>query len=228
MRRSSHAPDAGAVAFFGSSAVTRDAGHRDLALGFHHAFWREPDLRLGDMALRAYQSVAWRADAADLVGSFLLFGDPALRPNVDGTPSASARLVSVSDRTAYLSGAESRDPDGSPLAFRWEIVEGTGATLDDASSVTPTLSGPPGPYRVRLTVADSHRAGPADDLVVELRAAPDGGSDRSPGLFGCSVGSPAGRSAFGLPLILLACVACFSEPRVSERRRSQRPDREGR
>lgn len=197
------APDAGAVAFFGSSAVTRNSGHRDIALAFHHAFWREPGLRLGDVAARAQASVAWRTDASDLIGSFLLFGDPALRLNVNGTPFAAASLGSVSEGRAELSSAGSHDPDGDELFYRWEIVStpesAAAAWLEGAESAAPTLVSPtPGRYRVRLTVADAHRAGPPDDVVVELRMGADSRGD-SPARFGCAVGGSAGgRPSAGL------------------------------
>lgn len=213
-------PDAGAAAFFGSTAVTRDGGHRDLALAFHHAFWREPDLRLGDVALRAYTSVAWRADAADLIGSFVLFGDPALKPNVDGTPTAVAQIDSVGAGSAVLTAAASRDPENAPLAHRWEILEGpAGATLDDDASQTPVLRGDPGRYRVRLRVADAHRASAPDEIVVELRNPAGGGNGGEPGFFGCSVSaSAAPRGLFGVLLTLGLGIALSLRRRVLARR----------
>jgi len=194
------APNGGAVAFFGSSAITRSSGHRDIALAFHNAFWREPALRLGDVAARAHASVAWRTDAAELIGSFLLLGDPALRLNVNGTPFAQASLASVSSGRAELSSMGSHDPDGDELFYRWEILStpasasAADAFLSAADTATPILvSTTPGLYRVRLTVADAHRAGPPDDVLVEIRLAPGGGGD-APGRFGCAVGEPSEKA----------------------------------
>lgn len=186
-------PGAGAVAFFGSSAVTRDAGHRDISVAFHRAFWREPHLRLGDIAMQAGAAAAWRTDTQDLIGSFLLMGDPALKPNVNGTPFANASLVSVAAGKAWLSASGSHDPEGAPLAYRWEIVgrpePSSEAWLTGADTANAVLVAPsPGRYRIRLTVADEHRASPPDELAVEIRqgSAPAEG-DRP--AFGCGVAS---------------------------------------
>lgn len=191
----------GAAAMWTSSAITRNGGHRELALAFQQTFWREPDLRLGDAVNRALAHVAWRDDARELIGSFVLLGDPALRPNVNAAPVARARVLAVDLGRAVLSGADSSDADGDALAWRWEVVSapaGATATLHEASDPEATLVGShSGTYRVRLRVADASLAGPADDVVVEL-VAPAGSN---PGFFLCSVSLPAG-GASGSPALL--------------------------
>ena len=81
-------PGAGAAAVWTSSAITKNGGHRELARAFHHAFWREPGLRVGDAVARAYARVSGRSDSEELIGTFILFGDPALDANVNETPVA--------------------------------------------------------------------------------------------------------------------------------------------
>ncbi len=186
----------GAAAVWASSAITADGGHLELANAFHHAFWREPGLRLGDVTRRALASIAYRGDAAELVGSYVLFGDPALRLAVNSAPFARASLVSVQPGSAELRAAGSWDPDGDTLAYRWEILQapaGAMAHLDGASGANATLVADlPGRYRVRLRVADAHVAGPAEEVAIELPAAAAGSTGR-----GCDTTAPSSSTSRG-------------------------------
>lgn len=213
---------AGAAGFVTSSAVTRNGGHRDLALAFHHAFWREPELRLGDVVQRTLAAVSARGDAEELAGSLVLLGDPALKPNVNSPPVARARLVSVAPLGALVSASASYDPDGGALDFRWEVVAappGASASLDDPEGVETTLAGShPGRYRLRLRAADEYVAGPSDDLVVELR---ESRADSTSGT-GCSV-APGGPGGLATMLFgLLVAAAYVLERRAGRRIPSER------
>lgn len=80
--------------------------------------------------------------------------------------SAGPDQVAGGGDVVVLDGSGSRDPDGDPLTYRWEQIEGPAAPISDPAGVSPTarLGGGRATYRFRLTVSDG--AAQASDEVV--------------------------------------------------------------
>ena len=205
--------DAGAAAVWAPSSITAEAPHAALLQTFQASFWRRPGMRLGDVVSESLASIAWRTDAAEALGTFVLLGDPALKHNVNRAPRSVATRLDVGDLRARFTAAASSDEDGDPLTYQWEIAlapEGATATLEGAGTADATLIvSAPGRYIVRLRAADPHRAGPPDDVAVELRAADSGSGPRG----GCAM---APTTANAWPLVALLAVALVA---VLRRRR---------
>ncbi|WP_200374488.1 PKD domain-containing protein [Thiocystis violacea] len=110
----------------------------------------------------------------------------AVRPNARPIANAGAdRAVSVSTLVA-LDGIASSDIDGDSLSYDWSIDSqpaGSQATLNDSTSVTPTLRlDVPGDYRIELVVSDGQLVSdPATVNLSTLNVAPvsNAGSDRT-------------------------------------------------
>jgi outer membrane protein OmpA-like peptidoglycan-associated protein len=67
--------------------------------------------------------------------------------------------------------ADSTDPDGDPVTFRWSATGGTlGATRDPATSWRAESA--PGPITVRVTAEDSRGASATDAITVEVTPLP--------------------------------------------------------
>jgi hypothetical protein len=88
------------------------------------------------------------------------------RPAADAGPT---RRVTPGD-VVTLDGSASCDADGDALTPRWELVSapaGSAWTLTDADTIQPQLhTDRVGPYRVRLTVTDSHGATSLEQEVL--------------------------------------------------------------
>lgn len=73
-----------------------------------------------------------------------------------------------------LDGRGSRDPEGAPISYAWELVDkpaSSTAALDDPSSATPGLRADlGGRYVLRLTVTDGSATGVPDEIVVTAYA----------------------------------------------------------
>ncbi len=85
-------------------------------------------------------------------------------PVASATAPASAQVRDV----VRLDGAASRDPQGSPLRYRWTQVAGPWVALDDPSSSTPAFRPPlPGAYAFELEVDDGwSRSAPAAVFIA--------------------------------------------------------------
>ena len=74
-----------------------------------------------------------------------------------------------------LDGTASTDPEGEPLTYFWEFTSvpgGSAATLDNASSATPTfVADVDGVYAIQLTVTDVAGAVASDTVTVTAAAA---------------------------------------------------------
>jgi len=74
-------PDGGAIAILAPTSLTLPGAQVDLTAAFADALLASPDSRLGDAALHAWRQVPVDSvDSADVMKTFLLFGDPALKP----------------------------------------------------------------------------------------------------------------------------------------------------
>ena len=72
-------PDGGAVAVLAPTSLTLPGAQEDLTRAFANALLASPDRRLGEAALQAWRQVPTDSvNSADVMKTFLLFGDPAL------------------------------------------------------------------------------------------------------------------------------------------------------
>jgi hypothetical protein len=115
-----------------------------------------------------------RKDAGEV---YVILGStfaPANKPPVaDAGPDQEVTVGA----TVQLDGSGSRDPDGDPLNFKWEIItkpEGSVATLSNPRIARPTfVADRVGDYTVKLTVDDGR--GGSDTAQVRITAVPPPG-----------------------------------------------------
>ena len=94
-------------------------------------------------------------------------------------PSANAGVDfgAIVGDLVILDGSASSDPDNDSLTFSWSLTaapDGSSASLDDASAVTPSfVADPPGGYTLQLVVSDGFESSAADDVVVSVITAED-------------------------------------------------------
>ena len=87
-----------------------------------------------------------------------------IRPVADPGPN-----VETIYRSLTISGANSSDPDGLPLTYRWRAVEKTAVVLDPNSAVTRVQLGEQfGPYTFELTVTNSKGISASRTLTVNF------------------------------------------------------------
>ena len=94
----------------------------------------------------------------------------AARPNVAPTAIAGPDQSVVTGTHVSLGGQGSFDPDGDPLAYKWQMTSlpiGSTASLDNPLSPTPTfVTDKDGQYVIVLTVNDGWLDSLPDDVVV--------------------------------------------------------------
>lgn len=86
--------------------------------------------------------------------------------------SAGDDVVAMEGDTVTLDGSASKDPDGDPLSYSWQIIDSPveNVGLQDAQSVAPSFTPPEdGVYTLRLTVSDGLNAPVSDDVTVTVR-----------------------------------------------------------
>jgi hypothetical protein len=93
-----------------------------------------------------------------------------LPPNGSPGAVAGADQVVAAGSIVQLDGDGSSDPDNDPISYSWSITDlptGSSATLDDASSPTPTfMADLPGEYSVALVVSDGNLSSNVDELTI--------------------------------------------------------------
>ncbi len=78
--------------------------------------------------------------------------------NAPPVANAGADVISAPGAPVSLDGSGSYDPENSPLTFFWTQESGTGVTIVNPTSATPSFTGPAGTYTFRLTVSDGARS----------------------------------------------------------------------
>lgn len=124
----------------------------------------------------------------------------AVQPNARPIANAGIdRAVSVGTLVS-LDGSASSDNDGDSLSYDWSIDSkpaGSQATLNDSTSVTPTLRlDTPGDYRIKLVVSDGQLVSDPDTVTLStLNVAPvaNAGADQT-GAVGSTLNLDGGAS----------------------------------
>jgi len=168
------------------------------AITYHWEFVSRPEASRAELEDPMTVTPAFRADAAgDYVVRLIVkdrwgkTSDPhsvTIRALLNHPPIANAdevvSEVSVGD-TVTLYGVGSKDPDGDPLTYRWEILfrpSGSGAVLSDVNSPNPTLMlDVLGSYAVQLVVNDGKVDSPPSIVYVSTLHQAVGGKRNVPG-----------------------------------------------
>lgn len=117
----------------------------------------------GDYVLELIVNDAYVDSAPDQMSISLRNGAPVANAGPDQT-------IHIS-KSAYLNGAASKDPENSPLSYRWTISRpaNPNAVLAAAESATPVLTASAtGTYEVQLVVSDGARMSAADTVLVQV------------------------------------------------------------
>jgi glucose/arabinose dehydrogenase len=122
-----------------------------------------------------YRFQSWSDSGAEshnvVVGDSTIF--TAVYEQVQGDPPPTANAgsdrVVASDAEFVLSG-RGFDPDGQPLTYLWEQVDGPVAVLRDEDEAEATVEGLAGPATLtfRLTVTDSAGVSDSDEVVITV------------------------------------------------------------
>jgi PKD repeat protein len=123
--------------------------------------------------IQAHRSFAgWGAGQTDPVHP-LLIGTSPVTPTATYTnrpPLARAGATATSGGvplTITFSAAQSSDPEGDPLSYRWEFGDGASASIPNPTHTYTT----PGVRQARLTVTDTLGAAHSTSITVTIRAA---------------------------------------------------------
>ncbi|KVK98994.1 glycosyl hydrolase family 18 protein [Burkholderia ubonensis] len=103
--------------------------------------------------------------------------------------NAGADLAVQGPKTVTLDGTGSRDPEGEPLAYRWEQTGGASLLLEDSDKANARVTVPEvhaaTEYRFRLTVTDPHGLSKSASVTVtakpaDVKPSPDPKPDPKP------------------------------------------------
>ncbi len=220
-------PDSGVVAFWGSAGLTPPNLQHSVAAALYAAMLSDGVVRLGDAARVAFSATASDPGLPDMVNTWILLGDPALRLRINHPPVAQVSVpdAATAGTAAEADGSASSDPNEDPIGYSWEIsgspegsellgATGTGAKIDFVPDV-------PGKYDVTLTVTDSFGASSTAgaSFAVGKAAAPGGGPGagppaQGPAAGGCQMG---GQSRPVATLLALAVAAGLLHARRKRR-----------
>ena len=102
-------------------------------------------------------------------------GKDTVQVIANAAPVANAGTdISITGTSAIvqLNGTASADPEGSVLSFEWRIITGTGATLTNNTTATPTFSNSTeGIFSVELKVTDQYNSFDLDTVNIVIAAA---------------------------------------------------------
>ncbi len=153
-----------AVAVTGGGTLTRDADGR---LSFN------PNGAFEDLATDASRSVTATYRITDGRGGTDEGGVTIRVAGVNDAPTAEAgQPQTVTEGVAVtLDGTGSTDPEGGALTYQWELIGGSGITLNDATATQPTFTAPTGlsalaMLEFRLIVTDDQPTASTPDTVI--------------------------------------------------------------
>lgn len=116
-----------------------------------------------------------RKDAGEI---YVIFGSAFGRPNTPPVADAGPDQEVTVGTTVQLDGSGSRDPDGDPLNFMWEILAkptGSVAALSNPRIARPTfVADKAGTYTVKLTVNDGRGGSDTAQVTITAVEAPPG------------------------------------------------------
>lgn len=116
-----------------------------------------------------------RKDAGEV---YVIFGSVFGRPNTPPVADAGPDRKVTVGATVQLDGSGSKDPDGDPLSFYWEIIAkpaGSVAILSDPRIARPTfVADKVGTYTVKLTVHDGRGGSDVAQVTITAVEAPPG------------------------------------------------------
>ncbi|MEW6776674.1 MAG: C25 family cysteine peptidase [Bdellovibrionota bacterium] len=202
-------PDSGVAAFWGPTGLSPPNLQHTVAEAFYHSTLVDGVVRLGDATRAAFQAAAADPNFPDLVNTWVLLGDPALRLKINHPPKPlieAGAIIPVGDALP-LDGTGSADPNEDPVTYAWTVIqkpEGADPWLETAgaaASIEPDL---PGTYKVRLTATDSFGASSAAEATFTATApVPSGNGGTAPATGGCEMGGSSPSLAAALLLLLV-------------------------
>lgn len=101
-----------------------------------------------------------------------IWDSTCLRRNAAPVAAAGTDIhITGTSATVALDGAASYDPEGSALAYHWNIISGSGGTLSNSTIVNPVFtSNTTGQYSIVLTVTDNSQLTGTDTLLITIAA----------------------------------------------------------
>jgi predicted esterase len=102
-------------------------------------------------------------------------GKDSMLLTVNALPLANAGtdiFITGTSASIQLNGTASSDPEGAILTYKWNIISGTGATLANGSTASPSfVTNTEGNYSVELKVSDPHGSSDLDTVMITIAAA---------------------------------------------------------
>ncbi|MCB0218497.1 MAG: hypothetical protein KDH09_02280, partial [Chrysiogenetes bacterium] len=195
----------GAVAMWGPTGFALPNIQHAVGEAFYRAVLEDGIVRLGDATRAAFAEAAGDPGLVDVVYTWVLLGDPALRLKVNHPPAIS--IIEPKTRMARLGmtfdASGTRDPNEDAVSYLWEIIdgpEGAKVTLEGAeTAVVSVMVSERGVYTLQLTATDSLGASSVETMTLNVDPLPV--ADSGCGLSNAS--SPSLLAALLLPLLLL-------------------------
>lgn len=197
----------GTIAMWGPTGFTMPNIQHAVGEAFYRAILDDGVVRLGDATRAAFAAAAGDPGLVDVVHTWVLLGDPALRLKINHTPVID--IIEPQTRMARLGmsfdASGTRDPNEDEIAsYRWELMDAPeDAQVDLQGADTPVVTlnaSEVGSYTLKLTVTDALGAS-AEQLRTFTVGSPPAGNSGC-GLTGTS--SPSLLAALLLPLMLFS------------------------
>lgn len=197
----------GTIAMWGPTGFTMPNIQHAVGDAFYRAILEDGVVRLGDATRAAFAAAAGDPGLVDVVHTWVLLGDPALRLKINHPPVID--IIEPQTRMARVGmsfdASGTRDPNEDEIAsYQWELMDAPeDAQVDLQGADTPVVTlnaSEVGSYTLKLTVTDTLGAGAEQLHTFQVGSSPAGNSGC--GLSGTS--SPSLLAALLLPLLLLS------------------------